>query len=83
MPLWKLILDENKAMKTTSCFSSAAVRVLELAAEEAQQSDSATIDLRHLFIALLVEETGKAGQVLKEFGVTPLDARNGLLGPAH
>ena len=54
-----------------------------LVGSTAQNHDSATIDLRHLLIALLVEETGKAGQVLKEFGVTPLDARNGLLGPAH
>ncbi len=62
-------------------FTPRAKRVLELADEEATRVGSETIEVTHLFVALVVEKDGIGGQVLRELGLTPDAVRKSLLRP--
>ena len=54
---------------TTLPFTPDAVRVLSVANEQAQRRDRTTISIEHLLLALVMEDEGIAGTVLKQLGV--------------
>jgi ATP-dependent Clp protease ATP-binding subunit ClpC len=60
-------------------FTQSARRVLSLAHQEAEQLQQAAIGSEHLFLALIQEESGVAGRVLRELGVEIDRAREMVL----
>ena len=60
-------------------FTQSARRVLSLAHLEAERMQQPTIGAEHLFLALLQEDAGVAGRVLRELGVEVDRAREMVL----
>ena len=60
-------------------FTQSARRVLSLAHLEAERMQQSAIGSEHLFLALLQEDAGVAGRVLRELGVEIDRAREMVL----
>ena len=60
-------------------FTQRARRVLSMAHEEAERAHQGLIGTEHLLLALLEEEGGVAGRVLREFGLDSTRVREIIL----
>jgi ATP-dependent Clp protease ATP-binding subunit ClpC len=64
-------------------FSPECGRALERAAAEADRLGSSRVGTEHLLLALLCEDTGLAGQLLREQGLTPDSVRHQIARRPH
>ncbi len=60
-------------------FSPRVVRIIDMAAREAQSMNYNFIGTEHLLLALLRDGEGKAAQILKNLGITPEQVRKAVI----